>query len=101
MRTRVDLPQPDGPNRARISLGWIARLRLASSRNGLPLGSVKTCDTSRSSHRLSATAVSSVAISGTALFAQRESGFGELVKSAPDQAVEQHHHAGHYQHTGG
>jgi hypothetical protein len=40
----------------------MARLMLARTRNGLPLGSVKTCDTSRSSHRLSATAVSSVVI---------------------------------------
>jgi hypothetical protein len=37
----------------------------------------------------------------TALFAQREPGLGELVKSAPDQAVEQHHHAGHHQDASG
>src|SRR6266478_5348014 len=53
MRRMVDLPQPDGPRRATISLGRIAKLMSSKTRNGLPLGSGNSCHTPRTSQSAS------------------------------------------------
>src|SRR5437667_9598868 len=85
MRNTVDFPEPDGPSSATTSLRATATEMFSSTRSGLPLGSMKSCDTCRASHN---TSRASGAFLGVMSFAQRKTLFGHAVAPAPDRAIE-------------
>src|SRR4051794_16769933 len=93
MRRIVDLPQPDGPSRAMISLGRMARLMSCSTVSGWPLGCGNSCVMPRASHR----AVEEAAAMTRLLLAQRILRFGQAVQAVPDNSVEADHHHRHDQ----
>src|SRR5947207_15984995 len=99
MRRIVDLPQPDGPSRAITSLGRTFRLMSSRTRRGLPLGSRKSCQTPRTSHRVAvaggAAAVCAITVPfapgagpGPRLLVQREALLCHIIETPPNQTVE-------------
>src|SRR4051812_15653512 len=97
MRRMVDLPQPEGPSRATISPSRMTRLMFSRTRNGFPLGSLKSWETPRSSQ--STPLAVAVAIACPSLV-QRKPFLGQAVAASPDRAVEEHYHRRHDQGTG-
>src|SRR5260370_32452976 len=90
MRNTVDFPEPEGPSKATTSLGATATEMSSRTRNGLPLGRTKSCETCRASH--SASLVISCA--------QREAFLGQLVAPAPHRSIDGDTEHGNYEDLG-
>src|SRR5579859_1022985 len=91
MRSTVDLPEPEGPRSATTSLRAIWIEMSSSTRNGLPLGMMKSCETLRTSHRISRAcdlALAAPARCALISFAQGEAFFGEAVTPPPHGSIE-------------
>src|SRR5439155_27321592 len=104
MRSTVDLPHPEGPSRATISLPRTVMLISSNTRSGFPLGKANSCVICRASLKAAtACVVATTAIMGSLWlsFAQRISLLRQPVAAPPHEAVEEHHNCGHDQYAGG
>src|SRR5262249_9158878 len=93
MRSNVDLPQPERPSSATISLSRRVRFTLSSTTwSAAPLGPYMwlRCSISTSGVVVARTSI------GTVQSVEPEATFGETIERPPQQPVDQHHEQRHH-----